>query len=69
MSGDPDGMFNLAAMQARGEGGEVDRVKAWGWLKIAEKQGHANAGSAARALEGQFTPQDRAGVDELKRVG
>jgi TPR repeat protein len=68
-AGDPDGMFNLAAMQAKGEGGEVDRVKAWGWLKIAEKQGHANAGSAARALEGQFTPQDRAGVAELKRVG
>ena len=28
--GDPDGMFKLAAMQARGEGGSLDRVKAWG---------------------------------------
>jgi len=69
VGGDVDGMFNLAAMQARGEGGDLDRVKAWGWLKIAQKLGHANAGAAAVALEGQFTPQDRAGVDELKRAG
>jgi TPR repeat protein len=69
IAGDPDGMFNLAAMQARGEGGGVDRVKAWGWLKIADRLGHANAGAAALALEGQFTPEERAGVDELKRVG
>jgi TPR repeat protein len=67
--GDPDGAFNLAAMPARGQGGDLDRVKAWGWLKIAEKLGHANAGAAVLALEGQFTPQDRAGVDELKRAG
>jgi TPR repeat protein len=69
LAGDPDGMFNLAAMQARGEGGPTDRVKAWGWLKIAEKLGHANAGAAVSAVEGQFTSQDRAGVAELKRVG
>jgi len=69
IGGDADGMFNLAAMQARGEGGDLDRVAAWGWLKIAEKLGHANAGAAAVALEGQFTPQEQAGVAELKRTG
>jgi TPR repeat protein len=62
-------MFNLAAMQAKGEGGDLDRVKAWGWLKIADKLGHANAGAAAVSLEGQFTPQEQAGVAELKRAG
>lgn len=67
--GDADGMFNLAAMQAKGEGGPVDRVKAWGWLKIAEKLGRANATAAVQALEGQFTQEDRAGVDDLKRAG
>jgi hypothetical protein len=44
-------------------------VKAWGWLKIAQKLGHANAGAAAVSLEGQFTPQEQAGVAELKRAG
>jgi len=68
-AGDADGMFNLAAMQAAGEGGALDRVAAWGWLKIADKLGHANAGAAALALEGRFTPQEQAGVAELKRAG
>ena len=62
-------MFKLAAMQARGEGGSLDRVKAWGWLKIAEKLGNANAGAAVAALEAQLTPQEQAGVAELKRAG
>jgi TPR repeat protein len=69
IGGDVDGMFNLAVMEAKGEGGGVDRVKAWGWLKIAEKLGHDSAGLAARALETQFTPEDQAGVTELKRTG
>jgi TPR repeat protein len=68
-AGDPDGMFNLAAMMAKGEGGALDRVKAWGWLKIAERAGHANAGAAASALEAQLSPQEQAGVAELKRTG
>jgi TPR repeat protein len=65
IGGDPDGMFNLAAMLAKGEGGAAERVRAWGWLKIAERQGHANAGAAVRAIEAQFTPEDRAGAAEL----
>jgi TPR repeat protein len=68
-AGDPDGMFNLAAMMAKGEGGGVDRVKAWGWLKIAERAGHASAATAAAALEAQLTSQERTGVAELKRTG
>ena len=69
MAGDVDGMFNLAVMQAKGEGGGVDRVRAWGWLKIAERVGHGDAARAVGALEAQFTAEDRAGVDELKRAG
>jgi TPR repeat protein len=69
LGGDPDGMVNLAAMQARGEGGAVERVKAWGWLKIAEKLGHTNATAAVAALERELTPEDQAGVTELKRTG
>ena len=54
-----------------GEGGGLDRVRAWGWLKIADRLGHANAGGAVRAIEAQFTPEDRAGVIELaaRRAG
>ena len=66
LGGDPDGMFNLAAMMARGEGGTVDRVKAWGWLKIAERMGHPQAAAATTALEAKFTDADRAGVAALK---
>ena len=64
--GDADGMVNLAVMQARGEGGEVDRVKAWGWLKIAERMGHPQAAAAVAALETKFTDADREGVEALK---
>jgi TPR repeat protein len=67
LSGDADGMFNLAVMQAKGEGGALDRVKAWGWFRIADSLGHAQAAAAARALEAQFTDADRAGVEALKR--
>jgi TPR repeat protein len=65
VGGDAEGMFNLAAMQAKGEGGEVDRVRAWGWLKIAERVGHSNAAVAIRGLEAQFTPDEWAGVGDL----
>lgn len=67
VGGDPDGMFNLAVMQAKGEGGALDRVKAWGWFRIADRLGHPQAAAAAAALEAKFTAADRAGVEALKR--
>lgn len=48
---DPDGMFNLAAMLARGEGGDRDVDKALALLRRAALQGHANAPRAIAALE------------------
>jgi hypothetical protein len=52
-------------MLANGEGGDADRVKAWGWLKLAEKNGRPDAASAAAALEARFTAADRAAADAL----
>jgi TPR repeat protein len=66
IGGDADGMVSLAAMMTKGEGGDADRVKAWGWLKIAEKKGHPDAAAAANALEARFTAAERAGADALK---
>lgn len=64
---DPEGTFNLAAMMARGEGGAVDRVKAWAWFRIADQEGHSKAAAAARALEAQMTPEERAGIAALSQ--
>jgi TPR repeat protein len=66
VAGDAEGMVKLAAMMAKGEGGDRDVVKAWGWLKFAEKKGHPAAAAAAAALEAKFTAADRAGVEALK---
>ncbi|AQR72550.1 hypothetical protein BXU08_01715 [Sphingomonas sp. LM7] len=50
---DPDGMFNLAAMLAKGEGGDKDVDKALALLRRAALQGHPNAPLAIAALERQ----------------
>lgn len=54
---DPDGMFNLAAMMVRGEGGERDLVSAWLWLKEADARGHDNARPALAAVQQRMTPE------------
>ncbi|WP_029935178.1 SEL1-like repeat protein [Sphingomonas sp. UNC305MFCol5.2] len=48
---DPDGMFNLAAMLAKGEGGDKDVTKALALLRRAALQGHKTAPRAIAALE------------------
>lgn len=68
IAGDAGGMVKLAAMMAKGEGGDADRVKAWGWLKIAEKKGHPQAAAAIQALEAKFTAADRAAAQALSET-
>lgn len=48
---DADGMFNLAAMMARGEGGDKDVGKAIALLRRAALQGHEAAPRAIAALQ------------------
>lgn len=48
---DADGMFNLAAMMARGEGGDKDVAKAIALLRRAALQGHEAAPRAIAALQ------------------
>lgn len=48
---DPDGMFNLAAMLAKGEGGDKDVGKALALLRRAALQGHKTAPRAIAALQ------------------
>jgi TPR repeat protein len=48
---DPDGLFNLAAMLAKGEGGDKDTTRAIALLRRAALQGHQTAPQAIAALE------------------
>jgi TPR repeat protein len=68
IAGDAEGMVRLAEMMARGDGGDTDRVKAWGWLKRAQDLGHPQAAAVAAALEARFTAADRAGVEALEQA-
>ena len=65
IAGDPEAMVRLAGMMAKGEGGDAERVKAWGWLKKAQGLGHPEAAGAASALEARFTTADRAAAEAL----
>lgn len=48
---DPDGLFNLAAMTLKGEGGDKDSARALALLRRAALKGHQSAPSAIAALE------------------
>jgi len=48
---DADGMFNLAAMLLKGEGGDKDSVKAMALLRRAAVKGHPSAPQAVAALQ------------------
>ncbi len=48
---DPDGLFNLAAMLVKGEGGDKDTAKALALLRRAALKGHQTAPGAIAALE------------------
>ena len=60
-----DSMFNLALMLQKGEGGEVDLVKAYVWLSLAAKLGHSKAPAAAARLESKLTPVQKTQANEL----
>lgn len=63
-----DAMFNLALMLQKGEGGEVDMVKAYVWLSLSAKLGHSKAPAAAARLEAKLTPAQKAQANELLNV-
>jgi TPR repeat protein len=48
---DADGMFNLAAMMIRGEGGAADRDQAVVWMQRAAGLGHDKAALALTSLQ------------------
>lgn len=50
-SDDPDGLFNLAAMLVKGEGGDKDTAKALALLRRAALRGHTAAPNAIAALQ------------------
>lgn len=66
---DPDGMFNLAAMTARGEGGAKDVPRAWTGLSQAARLGHRTAPQALAALEQRMTPAERQAAAALAGAG
>lgn len=56
----PDAMFNLAVMDANGEGGPKDMAAAYAYMRLAQKSGIDKAGPAADELQGKLTPDERA---------
>lgn len=60
-----DAMYNLALMMMRGEGGEVDKVKAYVWLSLASQLGHSKAPALIAKLEKQLTPEQKKQADEV----
>jgi hypothetical protein len=58
--GSADAMFNLAVMEAKGEGGKQDLVTAYAWLKLAQREGLDKAGPAADELAAKLTPEQKA---------
>jgi TPR repeat protein len=56
---DPDGLFNLAAMLAKGEGGDKDNARAVALLRRAALQGHQSAPKAIAALQRRSPPAQR----------
>lgn len=65
---DADGMFDLAAMLARGEGGGKDLVRAWALFRRAAVLGHDKAPQAMAALEKRMTVEEREKAAALFRT-
>lgn len=63
--GDADGMFNLAAMLANGEGGAKDKAGAWVLLRHAAALGHLAAPRALTALEARMTPEEKLAAGKI----
>jgi TPR repeat protein len=64
-----DGMFNLAVMLDRGEGGPKDEAMAYVWFSLAKAAGHQSADGAIKEVAAQLTPQQRAKADAILRPG
>jgi hypothetical protein len=64
---DADGMVDLAAMLAKGEGGPKDTPKAWVLLRRAAALGQQAAPAAAAALERRMTESERRAAGDLAR--
>jgi TPR repeat protein len=56
-------MHNLALMNIKGEGGNVDLVTAYVWLNLAAKRGHSKATASAARLEVKLTPEQKIQAD------
>ena len=65
--GDPDGMFNYAALLANGRGGDRDLPRAWAWLTRAAARGNAEAPAAITAVEARMTSTEKAAATETSR--
>ncbi len=61
----PDALFNLAVMEANGEGGPKDMASAYAFMRLAQKSGIDKAGPAADELQGKLTPDERAKADSV----
>jgi hypothetical protein len=57
--GDPEGMYNLSAMLARGEGGARDLARAWALMKGAAALGHLTAPKSIAALEERMSAPEK----------
>lgn len=63
--GDPRQQFLVGRLYRNGEGMPRDRVKAWSWLHLAEKQGHAEAAALREQLEAEMNPTQLADARTL----
>ncbi|MEO7579277.1 MAG: tetratricopeptide repeat protein [Massilia sp.] len=58
LKGQPDAMFNLAVMNARGEGGEKNPMMAYVWMSLAKDAGHESAEAGMKAVKSMLSAQD-----------
>jgi len=61
----PDAMFNLAVMLAKGQGGEKNLAQAYAWCSISKSLGHEQAAAALPALAAALNPDEKARADAM----
>jgi TPR repeat protein len=61
----PDGMFNLAVMSTRGEGGPQDLPAAYVWYSLARAAGHAGASAALEEIRATWLTHQLAKAESL----
>lgn len=62
--GQPDAQFNLAVMQARGEGGPVQLTEAVLWMTLASEAGHGQAVDALDVITTHVPDDERAEIED-----